>query len=284
MTEQAAKITTTTTAPTKTVNNNYAPSTYKQCWHDGDKVIWSYNGTNFVIADKYGIDHWANGVHADIILDLNKNLSPGGKPLIISGPERFKALNQYTIKPTYELVQIDWPDMSIVPANLTFWEEMLDALTESKKGTVMITCHGGHGRSGTALAALMVASGVSGKVAIARVRGKHCGKAVETTSQESYIKWLSASATSADAGIKADDLATLEDSPGFSIRPNEYCVHCGRDFNEPSLTSDTCTECAEDMELEKDLDKESVNNNAAAQNVFWPDADYTGANDDALYG
>ena len=77
-----------------------------------------------------------------------------------------------------------------------------------KSSRTIICCHGGHGRTGTALASMIIAdpkwekssekillgSGHSSKYKVTDVidyiRDRHCNKAIETTGQEDYLEKL----------------------------------------------------------------------------------------------
>jgi hypothetical protein len=253
--------------------SNYAPATgtagaynqygggtgayIKACKHDGDDIVWTYRETDFTVANRTYCDIW----NADIILDLNRNIQHEG--FVESGPARFLALNaHFTVA---EVVHLDWPDMTAPPAPLKFWEGMLETLTE-KPGKVMISCHGGHGRSGTALAALMVASGISGSKAIEMVRGDHCKNAIETAAQEDYIRYDlgkeqkpvkktippfpgSQSATlplvqALGTAVTSGDRFLEDDAAEPYGPPYEYCIHCCRDFEVPSQVTDVCQDCS----------------------------------------
>jgi hypothetical protein len=86
-----------------------------------------------------------------------------------------------------EVLQLDWPDMTApTHVGIRFWTQLLQLLPKH----TAVCCMGGHGRTGTALAALLIADGVSPVEAISRVRSQHCPKAIETASQEAYLKGL----------------------------------------------------------------------------------------------
>lgn len=123
--------------------------------------------------------------HLDVVLDL-AGLVKQRKTFIVDGPPKFKSLNR-EIGPA--VVRFDWPDMTApVHVPLHFWQALLYRLPQH----TAIACIGGHGRTGTALAALLIASGMDPTLAIATVREKHCNKAIETQGQESYLKGLRA--------------------------------------------------------------------------------------------
>lgn len=261
--------------PTKVTTTYKGTTTYKACIHDGDKELWSYKDASFVIADKIGCcaSVLPESKHKpDVVLDLNQNLA---EKFVIGGPDRFVSLNE-KMHGDVEIVQIKWTDYGIPNASLRFWEAMLEELA-SKECIVMISCHGGHGRSGTALASLMVASGMNGYQAIKLVRKVHCEKAVENKKQEDYVldlrgdTWGEAdddeikkalaeldaqekeAFTVKDFTVDGDDddlkpsWATAGDDEGkvdgFGNPLFSYCIYCTRDFEVPSATSDTCSDC-----------------------------------------
>jgi hypothetical protein len=96
-------------------------------------------------------------------------------------------------------LKIDWPDGGEPPVGCQWWEQLW-AFLRSFDGEVFIHCHGGHGRTGTALAILAGLEGLAveekqrkGRLVlkpvnpILFVRRLYCKKAVETWSQIDYI-------------------------------------------------------------------------------------------------
>ena len=89
----------------------------------------------------------------------------------------------------YPAVVIDWPDQGAVGNGLL--ERIVDLCwSKMRHGkAVDIGCHGGHGRTGTLLAALIIkAEHISGEQAIKEVRVRYCKMAIETKTQENAIK------------------------------------------------------------------------------------------------
>lgn len=84
-------------------------------------------------------------------------------------------------------IQINWPDMSYPQLQVEFWGDLIKYLTKTK-GKLLIFCIGGHGRTGTALAALMIAWGYDTRAAVKWIRKNYCTSAIETTSQEDYLR------------------------------------------------------------------------------------------------
>jgi hypothetical protein len=62
---------------------------------------------------------------------------------------------------------------------------------------VEIGCHAGHGRTGMALAALMILAGLDAETAMLKVWNGYCDQAIETSGQERYLLHLSTSSRKA---------------------------------------------------------------------------------------
>ena len=74
-----------------------------------------------------------------------------------------------------------------------FWRSALRLMHKAcpQGGHVIVTCFGGHGRTGTCLASILIAhSARTAQSAIDFIREKHCDAAIETTAQEEYLAWL----------------------------------------------------------------------------------------------
>ncbi len=93
--------------------------------------------------------------------------------------------------PAWPHRRIAWPDFWI-PTNRT---DALAALTETLRRArdgqlVEVACHGGRGRTGTALAALAVLDGMPARDAVAWVRRTYHPGAVETPWQAAWVRRL----------------------------------------------------------------------------------------------
>lgn len=88
-----------------------------------------------------------------------------------------------------EYVSIAWPDMSTLPVKHTFWSVLWRMIKEQGFMAVVCSCTGGHGRTGTALACLLIASEKCKNAgdAIEFVREMYCESAIETKGQERYV-------------------------------------------------------------------------------------------------
>lgn len=93
------------------------------------------------------------------------------------------------LRATPGLVLFPWSDWG-VPENPHLLRIILVwLLEEATSGKIIeIGCLGGHGRTGTALACLLVLQGLTTKQAIRRVWQDYCDLAIETKSQLSLIK------------------------------------------------------------------------------------------------
>jgi protein-tyrosine phosphatase len=85
----------------------------------------------------------------------------------------------------------DWPDFGLPRDRVAFLAALRDVLERSRAGQrVEIGCVGGHGRTGTALAALAVLTGHPSAEAVDWVRANYCPSAVETPEQQAFIAEL----------------------------------------------------------------------------------------------
>ncbi len=175
--------------------NNWQGSTNShQHEHKGDKIVWeSKDGTKKLYAGNgRGVNEYSGAW--DLIIDLAGNIHKTvyyGFVREISA-KRFDALRKmqgtYSGKVKSELLSLDWPDMRAPNhCKLDFWTTLYDMLPEK---TVMM-CVGGHGRTGTCLASLMIASGeMTYYEAVPHVRKEHCDRAIENKEQEEYLHKL----------------------------------------------------------------------------------------------
>lgn len=165
-------------------NNN----TYSSHDHDGKTVVWeSSDGKKLYGGNGRGVSEYSGAW--DLIIDLASNIREQDPYGFVKGTsdKRFDGLRQFTYQPKKipsQVLSLAWPDMQPPPCTLAFWLHLWATLPEK----TMAFCIGGHGRTGTCLAALMIASGeIDFYSAVEHVRAKHCQKAVETIPQELYL-------------------------------------------------------------------------------------------------
>lgn len=153
-------------------------TSYKQCEHDGLTLIYQCkNGAKLYGAGKFGLH---KNLH-DVIIDLAGNVH---QESFVGGSRKFHVLKKYVRYHQPEILNLDWEDYGLPPVGMRFWRTLLE-LIEGKDVTVC--CWGGHGRTGTAIASLMVADGVPPTDAMRHIWKVYCEKAIETLSQENYL-------------------------------------------------------------------------------------------------
>lgn len=152
------------------------------CKHTGGTVsITLANGKRLYGAKGYDIKETA---HLDLIIDCAGILKPRSRFVAKATAPRFRSLDTSAYP---DVITLAWPDMTApTQVGIKFWIRLKDLLPMD----TAICCMGSHGRTGTALAALLVADGVGADDAMKRVRKEHCPRAIETREQESYIRAL----------------------------------------------------------------------------------------------
>jgi hypothetical protein len=135
---------------------------------------------------------------------------------------------------------LDWPDMQPPTVGLNFWIALWSMLPEK----TAVCCHGGHGRTGTCIAALMIASGSDYYEAIETVRTKHCKKAVETVRQEEYLHgiYLETMARDLKAAEEAGDTEVadaIKDDIKYALanKPHHSTSKAVKNFSQPAVNS-----------------------------------------------
>lgn len=172
------------------------------CTHDGLQYIMTIGGTA-VYAGGYR-DVSKNFESSEVDIDIY--IAVGGPRVrdyafkdifSFSGnaEDMLTKTSMWSFEPENEFV-IDWPDMQAPPFNIGFFEDLYEDLFHMESKSVAFYCHGGHGRTGTALAALAHLNKTNGKQDVVQwVRDNYCEKAVETASQ---IKWLKTNGVATD--------------------------------------------------------------------------------------
>lgn len=87
----------------------------------------------------------------------------------------------------WETRWIRWPDFRLPSDPVGFRIALTEAWDRMTSQRVEITCGGGFGRTGTALACLAVLDGVPNDLAIAYVREHYSPRAVETPWQRRFV-------------------------------------------------------------------------------------------------
>ncbi|MBT0773881.1 protein tyrosine phosphatase [Kineosporia sp. J2-2] len=87
----------------------------------------------------------------------------------------------------WEARWIRWPDFRLPSDQDEALAVLREALSRAADERVEIACHGGRGRTGTALACLAVLDGVPPGEAVSYVRERYSRHAVETPWQKRYV-------------------------------------------------------------------------------------------------
>lgn len=106
-------------------------------------------------------------------------------------PAKFKSAKFLVSKPDL-VIPMEITDGAGLPASLTadFWTTFWVDLQMLDKRDILVSCMGGHGRTGMVLTCLALAAGVvpAGNDPVAWIRDRYCEKAVETKAQITYIE------------------------------------------------------------------------------------------------
>jgi protein-tyrosine phosphatase len=82
---------------------------------------------------------------------------------------------------------VRWPDFRLPTEPAELRAALLEAWERAAEERVELACHGGTGRTGTALACLAVLDGVRPDEAVAYVRAHYRPRAVETPAQRRFV-------------------------------------------------------------------------------------------------
>jgi hypothetical protein len=115
-------------------------------------------------------------------------------PVDLYGRDRPPAYGLYLDErwqPPWPHDHLDWPDFGVPDDPAPVLAGLQELHHRASRGErVEIGCLGGHGRTGTALAALAVLGGHPPDEAVAWVRAHYCPQAVETPEQEAFVAGL----------------------------------------------------------------------------------------------
>ena len=91
--------------------------------------------------------------------------------------------------PSNRILLYPWEDWGLPEDPKLFTRVLNWLLTEIRRGRVVeIACMGGHGRTGTALACLLVLQGLTPTRAMRRVWSRYCEEAIESHTQMEFIR------------------------------------------------------------------------------------------------
>ena len=157
----------------------WAGQSYKLCSHNPTKVI-SGRGWSFWAADKEGAR--ASLGKFEVVINCSGVSIQRERHVL---PHELRGYETRTNK--FEEILLDWNDMQDIGLKPEFWTALVKYVSE-RKAKALVHCFGGHGRTGTAVACLLIAACQYSPVqAIQWVRGQYCREAIETKLQETYI-------------------------------------------------------------------------------------------------
>ena len=185
------------TSTTSSSSFSYSSSGY------GGYNNWDNFGSNMKPTPAFkahGIEFWGSArANLHDVEDLNKN------DLIVncSGIE-FKVVPFIRMAPSWldlpgrevsgieaQQIVLDWKDMSPPPIaiDLKFWEDIVTQARNNGIKRIFACCGAGQGRTGTALSAFLLATGVMDEpdYAVDYIRDRYSDHAVETQGQEIYL-------------------------------------------------------------------------------------------------
>jgi hypothetical protein len=165
-----------------------------KCAHAGFKVIFKTNEGHAIYAGAR--DHLA-GDYSLIMDCTGQGIARGAgavRPVLqFDGAlgDKYAALTDF-VAPLTPRILVAWPDGGAPELLPAFWQALLARLD----GPLAVCCIGGHGRTGTALACLLMADLARGTDAplaplseiVRMVRKVHCESAIETDDQCIYLE------------------------------------------------------------------------------------------------
>lgn len=145
------------------------------CYHEPTQIL-DLDGIAYFACDASN----AIDFEGDLVVNFTKNPNlPGGN---------FHDLRDFiNIGFRHELM-VPWPDFGLPRIKDGFWYKLHELITRRGWTRVCFHCAMGHGRTGTALSAMLVeVAGYSPGDAIQTVRDIYCEEAVETKEQVKYL-------------------------------------------------------------------------------------------------
>jgi hypothetical protein len=175
--------------------------------------IYAATKSNIELADAQDIDLVVNCSQSA----LNARTS---KYKLVDGPTCFDELGSLVYQ--FTEVSFDWDDGRDFPATIKFWKRFREICEEKNYHRLLFTCFGGHGRTGTALSAFLLANSKyypnNGELLVDQLRLHYCKEAVETLIQENYLEKLEL------------ELLKLEEYPNAGYAEVEWQDKCPGDL------------------------------------------------------
>ena len=166
---------------TKKAKNNFIP-TFKTCIHTGSAKVFEIAGLPVYATRKTNVRPGDDRLLLNCTdTDLNQ--------IGIVMPESYRALQPLCLVST--CINMQWQDQGTPEVDPVFWVELVRHAIKNRETGILVFCLGSHGRTGTALAALLIANqGMSAHEAVQTVRKNHCEDCIESQSQIRYLREL----------------------------------------------------------------------------------------------
>jgi hypothetical protein len=146
-----------------------------QCRHNPQKIK-EIDKIGYFAADMFG----ASDFTGDVMVNLTKT---SDVPSVAMIPQLVDH-----VEISFDEIMVPWPDFGLPHVKLSFWKALHSYIMEKGWSTACFHCQAGHGRTGTALAAMLIANeGYSAQDAVLTIRSLYCDEAVETAEQIVYL-------------------------------------------------------------------------------------------------
>lgn len=147
-----------------------------QCRHEPEYVM-KVDGVDYYGADqKSALEFLGN-----LIINFTRN---SNIPSVINISELAPHINIGFEKE----IMVPWPDFGVPLVRPSFWEALHKYIKKQEWQIVCFHCEAGHGRTGTALACMLIAiQGYTPEEAVWHIRTHYCTEAVETFEQCQYL-------------------------------------------------------------------------------------------------
>jgi hypothetical protein len=225
---------------------------FKSCSHEITPIFTLGNEKQtpitFCGATKETVQPWKL-LSDDLVLNVS-GYSLSTTSELFKGPIEFASLKALLPIVHVKEIMLGWLDGSSFPATVEFWQRFYDICQEQGYKRVIACCLGGHGRTGTALAAILIANGAMTDLeAIAFIQKQYCSEAIETKSQELYLEKLyfelcpeEQAARQATLTIpKANDKIVIDMTTDMVVKDNGEVIQRS---NLEAYENRTCAWCA----------------------------------------
>ena len=170
-----------------------AGTQYVSCVHEGYKVAFTMFNETIKVAGAKGPSMREAPEDTKLIIDCAQQVKLNTIPWVKSTTSDHPSLKSLQITPPEPppILQLDWPDRGEPRCDIEWWTDLLNVIkSDFSGGRIIIACMGSHGRTGTAMAALVLALApkMSVEDAIKFIRKTHCYKAVESWTQVNYLR------------------------------------------------------------------------------------------------